>query len=225
MVLLGNQSLNFSYSMWLAQPITECDWLNQSLNFSYSMWLAEPVTEFLLFHVTSSTNHWMWLAQPITEFLLFHVTSSTNHWMWLAQPITEFLLFHVTSSTNHWMWLAQPITEFLLFHVTCWTNHWISLIPCDLLSQSQILFSLTDTNVWLIFVVLQRHLNVFKSAWGRPWVGKCKADSYFWVPAPKLAKQHSLTSCDHNFLCIIAYKVITIYIHDALCVILIFQQV
>jgi len=118
------------------------------------------------------------------------------------------------------MWLAEPITEFLLFHVTSSTNHWISLIPCDLLSQSQILFSLTDTDVWLIdwFLLCFRDISMFsKSAWGRPRVGKCKADSYFWVPAPKMAKQHSLTSCDHNFLCIIAYSHYNIYTRCAVC--------
>ena len=99
MVLLGNQSLNFSYSMWLAQPITECDWLNQSLNFSYSMWLAEPITEFLLFHVTCSASHrfcFHWQIQTCDWFLLcFKDISMFSNLLEVDHELESVRLIHI----------------------------------------------------------------------------------------------------------------------------------
>ena len=80
--------------------------------------------------------------------------------------------------TNHWISLIPCDQLNQSLNVTSSTNHWISLIPCDLLNQS-LNFSysmwlaepVTDFVFidrykcvidWLIFVVLQRHLNVFK---------------------------------------------------------------
>ena len=156
------------------------------------------------------TNHWISLIPCDQLNQSLNVTSSTNHWISLI-PCD---LLNQSLNFSYSMWLAEPITEFLLFHVTCWASHrfcfhW-QIQMCDWLidfccasETSQCFQNLLEVDHELESVRLIHIFEFLHPKW--------------------------LNSTPWQVVIIISFAslrtVITTYIHDALFVILIVQQV